>query len=65
MIGALAVGQTLIILTSGIDLSVGAMMLLATMVGAKTASANGLPGPLALMVGLGVGSPQACSTASS
>jgi fructose transport system permease protein len=55
VIGALAVGQTLIILTSGIDLSVGALMLLATMVGAKTASVNGLPGPLALMVGLGVG----------
>ena len=44
VIGALAVGQTLIILTAGIDLSVGAVMVLACLVMAKLASDNRLPG---------------------
>ena len=35
VVGALAVGQTLIILTAGIDLSVGAIMVLRSMVMAK------------------------------
>ena len=48
VVGTLAVAQTLIILTAGIDLSVGASMVLASMVIAQTASANGLPGPVAL-----------------
>ena len=34
VIGALAIGQTLIILTAGIDLSVGAAMILSTLVAA-------------------------------
>jgi len=55
VVGALAVGQTLIILTAGIDLSVGAVMVLGSMVMAQTATANGLPGPLALALGLAVG----------
>lgn len=55
VVGALAIGQTLIILTAGIDLSVGSIMVLGTMVMATTATANGLPGPVALMVGLAVG----------
>ncbi|WP_024286572.1 ABC transporter permease [Cellulomonas sp. KRMCY2] len=55
VVGALAVGQTLIILTAGIDLSVGAVMLLGTMVMAQTATTNGVPGPLALGLGLAVG----------
>ena len=55
VIGALAVGQTLIILTAGIDLSVGAAMILASMVIANVATQNGLPAPLALLVGLVVG----------
>ena len=55
VVGALAVGQTLIILTAGIDLSVGAVMVLGSMVMAQTATANGLPGPVALAVGLAVG----------
>ena len=49
VVGALAVGQTLIILTAGIDLSVGAIMILAMMVMAKLAAEHGLPGPLALV----------------
>jgi fructose transport system permease protein len=51
VVGSLAVGQTLVILTAGIDLSVGAVMVLATLVMAKLAAENGLPGPLAFAVG--------------
>lgn len=55
VVGTLAVAQTLIILTAGIDLSVGAVMVLASMVMAKTAAETGLPAPVALLVGLAVG----------
>ncbi|MGV8968161.1 MAG: ABC transporter permease [Cellulomonas sp.] len=55
VVGALAVGQTLIILTAGIDLSVGAIMVLSSMVMAQTAATNGVPGPIALVLGLFVG----------
>ncbi|WP_407342920.1 ABC transporter permease [Pengzhenrongella phosphoraccumulans] len=55
VVGALAVGQTLIILTAGIDLSVGAIMVLSSMVMAQTAATNGVPGPIALALGLAVG----------
>ncbi len=41
VIGILAVGQTLIILTSGIDLSIGAVAVLGTIVLAQTAGATG------------------------
>jgi ribose/xylose/arabinose/galactoside ABC-type transport system permease subunit len=55
VIGALAVGQTLIILTAGIDLSVGAITILSMMVAAKLAEGAGLPGVLAVAVGIGLG----------
>jgi ribose/xylose/arabinose/galactoside ABC-type transport system permease subunit len=55
VIGALAVGQTLIILTAGIDLSVGAITILSMMVAAKLAEGSGLPGVLAVAVGVGLG----------
>lgn len=59
VVGALAIGQTLIILTAGIDLSVGAIMVLGSMVMAQTATANGVPAVpallLALLVGLAAG----------
>lgn len=55
VVGALAVGQTLIILTAGIDLSVGAIMVLTSIVMAKLAAEQGLPGVLALLVGFGIG----------
>ncbi|GGM79221.1 ABC transporter permease [Dactylosporangium sucinum] len=55
VIGALAVGQTLIILTAGIDLSVGAVTILAMMLSAKLAEGNGIPGVLAILVGIAVG----------
>jgi len=41
VIGILAVGQTMIILTGGIDLSIGAIAVLGTIVMAKTADASG------------------------
>jgi fructose transport system permease protein len=51
VVGALAVGQTLIILTAGIDLSVGAVMVLASLVMAKSVTDHGLPGPVAVLLG--------------
>lgn len=55
VVGTLAVAQTLIILTAGIDLSVGAIMVLSSMVMAQTASQNHVPAVLALLLGLVVG----------
>src|SRR4030095_9014304 len=55
VIGALAVGQTLIILTAGIDLSVGAITILSMMVAAKVAESQGVPGVLAVLVGIALG----------
>jgi fructose transport system permease protein len=55
VVGALGVGQTLIILTAGIDLSVGAIMILVQSVMAQLAFAHGVPAPLVLLLGLGVG----------
>lgn len=54
VVGALAVGQTLVILTAGIDLSVGAVMVLASLVMGKLAANNGLPGPIAFLVGFAI-----------
>ncbi|MGN6245673.1 MAG: ABC transporter permease [Motilibacteraceae bacterium] len=51
VVGALAVGQTLVILTAGIDLSVGAIMVLASLVMAKLGSESGMPGIVALVIG--------------
>ncbi len=55
VIGTLAIGQTLIILTAGIDLSCGAIMVFSSMVMAKTAAENGLPGLPSLLLGILVG----------
>jgi fructose transport system permease protein len=55
VIGTLAAAQTIIILTAGIDLSVGAIMVLSSIVMAKLSADAGLPGPMALGVGLAVG----------
>lgn len=54
VIGLLALGQTVIILTAGIDLSVGALMILAQMVMAELAVSNGVPTLAALVIGLAV-----------
>ncbi len=55
VVGTLAIAQTLIILTAGIDLSVGAVMVLTSMVIAQTAARDGLPAVVALLLGLVVG----------
>lgn len=55
VIGLLALGQTVIILTAGIDLSVGAAMILSQMVMAGLVMNSGWPVALALIVGLLVG----------
>src|SRR5487761_1652551 len=52
VIGLLALGQSIIILTAGIDLSVGAVMILAQMVMAGLAINSGLPVVLALVIGI-------------
>ncbi len=55
IIGIVGVAQTLVILTAGIDLSVGAIMVLASMVMGKLAVEMGLPAPLAITAGIAVG----------
>ena len=55
VVGALAVGQTVIILTAGIDLSIGVAMVLASLVMVKLNFEHGIPGPIALLIGIGVG----------
>ncbi|MFD9697926.1 ABC transporter permease [Lentzea sp. NPDC059081] len=55
VVGTLAVGQTIVILTAGIDLSCGAIMVLTSIVMAKVASSTGLPGLPALLLGFAVG----------
>jgi fructose transport system permease protein len=55
IVGALAIGQTLIILTAGIDLSVGAIAILAMLYSAKLNAENGVPPVLAIVVGIVVG----------
>ncbi len=55
VVGTLGIAQTLIILTAGIDLSVGAIMVLSSIVMAKLSADQGLPGLLALLLGFTVG----------
>jgi fructose transport system permease protein len=55
VIAILALGQTLIILTAGIDLSTGAITVFSSILMAKLATDQGLPGPLALLVGFLLG----------
>ncbi|MDQ0798111.1 ABC transporter permease [Streptomyces sp. B1I3] len=52
VVGTLAIGQTLIILTAGIDLSCGAVMAFGSIVIAKTAVEGGLPPLAAIALGL-------------
>jgi len=55
VVGSLAIAQTLIILTAGIDLSVGAIMVLTSIVMARMATDNGVSPLVALAIGLLVG----------
>lgn len=54
VVGVIAIGQTLIILTAGIDLSCGMVMALGSIVMTKFATELGLPVPLAILGGIGV-----------
>jgi ribose/xylose/arabinose/galactoside ABC-type transport system permease subunit len=54
IVAALAIGQTLIILTAGIDLSVGALTILAMMVTARLSAEQGWPGLVAILAGVAV-----------
>ena len=55
IVGILAVGMTFVILTGGIDLSVGAVMALVGTISAGLMVNSGLPPALALMIGLVLG----------
>src|SRR3982750_737827 len=52
VVGVIAVGQTLIILTAGVDLSCGMVMALGGIVMTKFCTELGLPVPLAIVCGL-------------
>src|SRR6516165_389679 len=55
IIGIVGVAQTLVILTAGIDLSVGAIMVLCSVVMGQLAVHIGIPAPIAVACGLVVG----------
>ena len=54
VVGVIAIGQTLIILTAGVDLSCGTVMALGGIVMTKLAAEHGLPVPIAIGAGLAV-----------
>jgi len=54
VVGVIAIGQTLVILTAGIDLSCGMVMALGGIVMTKFATDLGLPPALAVLCGVGV-----------
>jgi fructose transport system permease protein len=54
VVGVIAIGQTLIVLTAGIDLSCGMVMALGGIVMTKLAVEMGVPVPLAILAGIGV-----------
>ena len=54
VVGVIAIGQTLIILTAGIDLSCGMVMALGSIVMTKVAADMGVPAPLAILCGIAV-----------
>lgn len=55
LIGILGIAQTLIILTAGVDLSVGAIMVLASVIMGKLAVIVGLPPAVAFAIGIASG----------
>jgi fructose transport system permease protein len=54
VVGVIAIGQTLVILTGGIDLSCGMLMALGGIVMTRFATTLGMPAPLAILCGIGV-----------
>ncbi len=55
IVGIVAAAQSLVILTAGIDLSVGAIMVISSVVMGQFAFRYGIPVPVAILCGLGVG----------
>lgn len=55
IVGVLAAAQTLIILTAGIDLSVGAIAVLCTVIMGKASFSYGIPPAISVAIGLAVG----------
>ena len=53
--GVVAIAQTMIILTAGIDLAVGQVMVLCSLIMGKVAVELGVPAPLAILIGLACG----------
>src|SRR5438132_513370 len=53
VVGTIAIGQTLIILTAGVDLSCGAVMAFGTIVMTKLAVHSGVPAIPAILLGIG------------
>lgn len=54
VVGVIAIGQTLIILTAGIDLSCGMVMALGGIVMSSLAAERGFPAPVAIAIGIAV-----------
>jgi fructose transport system permease protein len=55
IVGIVGAAQTLVILTAGIDLSVGAVMVLSSVVMGQFIFRYGIPVPVAILIGLGCG----------
>ncbi|GGE07373.1 monosaccharide-transporting ATPase [Aureimonas endophytica] len=55
IVGIVGIAQTLIILTAGIDLSVGAIMVFSSVIMGQLAIHHGIPSPLAILAGILVG----------
>jgi ribose transport system permease protein len=55
VVAVLALGSTFVVISGGIDLSVGSVAALSAMVGAWSSVEVGLPGPVALLLGLATG----------
>ncbi|MCM2396818.1 ABC transporter permease [Rhizobium sp. S95] len=55
VVGILGAAQTLVILTAGIDLSIGVVMVISAVVMGNCALNYGIPSPLAVIAGLAVG----------
>eukprot|EP01037_Dinobryon_pediforme_P034002 gene34002-39709_t len=55
VVGILGAAETLVILTAGIDLSIGVIMVFSAVVMGNCVLTYGIPAPLAILIGLGVG----------
>ncbi|MEO6394322.1 MAG: ABC transporter permease, partial [Devosia sp.] len=55
IVGTLAIAQTLVVLTGGIDLSVGAVMVLSAVIMGRLAIKYGIPVELSLLIGIATG----------